>query len=81
MSVAHHAANSRVLAPSVDGRQRVPSCECNDLFAPAEKEQVGADDKRAGSQLGKRPEGRVDLARSACAQDMQLEPERTRALL
>ena len=54
----------------------------DELFAPAEKEQVGTHDERVDSEFRKRSEGGVELVRGACAQDMRrLHSERTRAIL
>ena len=49
--------------------------QCDELFAPADEEWIGADHERAGSQLDQGCEGRVEVAFGACVQDMELQPE------
>jgi hypothetical protein len=61
--------------------QLVPSCECDELFLPAEEEQVSAYEECAGSQFGKGSEGCVNLVGGTCAHDMQLKSEGMRPVL
>ena len=46
-----------------------------ELFAPANKQCIGADHERAGSQLDQGREDRIEVAFGAGMQDMELQPE------
>ena len=55
--------------------------QCDELFAPASEECIGADHERAGSQLDQGCEDRVEVAFGARMQDMELQPEGARRRL
>src|SRR5262245_51015421 len=74
--VTDQAPVRRALARRVDGRQRVARRERDNLFAPADEESVGADQKRASSNLRESRKRGVNFFSGTGIQNIELQPER-----
>ena len=77
-SVAHLPAGRGVLAPIVNGRDRMVCRQRDDVFAAVKEDDIGTDQERTGPALSQSRERGVDFALGASVQDMQLQPESAR---
>src|SRR4029453_5750254 len=74
-AVAHQAAGCGELSVLEDRGYRGAGRKCGEFLGSAIEEWIAADYERAGSQLGQRREGVIDIAFVARSQDMQLHPQ------
>src|SRR5262249_61909175 len=80
-SVAHQAASRDKLADHENRRHCVAKRQGGELFTLVNKERIGADHERTGSQLDQGCKGGIKVALSSCVQDMELQADGACSLL